>query len=468
MKRLVLLALGGFIAISASAQQDMQALECKGYKDAVEKSLKNTENAKKALKSATWVALGDSYLDLAQRCTDDSTAVEKAENAYKKALEIENAAGGKKSKDIEAALNNQSLGQAYLMQGASYYNSKNYKKAGEYFTKSADISPKDTTAALYAGIAHQLNENNDGALKYLTSFVDNGGKDVSVFYSIAQIYKSGKNYDKAADILKKGIKANPENKDLPNELINVYLVSNNINQAIADLEGIVKADPGNITNLSNLGLIYDSKAQELGTQIGKLNDQLEESNTEKLDKKLVAEQDKLSAFNDEISNMTTKLKKDPKSAVATKKKIAELTEQKTEIEGNITKLIGDIQAKKAKTANVAEINSKIEGLRVEQKAAKAKAMENYDKVLAKDPNNFDVLYNLAVMNYNDAVEIKKVVDYMDIATYRKEGKAIEDKACAQFSASKPYFERASKVKPEDDVVKESLSNLERILEQCNK
>lgn len=72
------------------------------------------------------------------------------------------------------------------------------------------------------------------------------------------------------------------------------------------------------------------------------------------------------------------------------------------------------------------------------------------------------------MNYNEGVEIKKVVDYMDIATYRREGKAVEEKACAQFAISKPYFERASKVKPDDDVVKESLNNVIKILEQCGK
>lgn len=470
MKKLVLSALGSFVVLAALAQQDdkLQELECKGYKDAVAKNLKNTENAKKAAKSATWVDLGSSYLSLAQRCTDDSTAAQKAEDAYKKALEVENAAGGKKSKEIEASLQSAELSQAFLMQGASFYNNKNYKKAAEFFGKSSGINPKDTTAALYAGIAEQLLENNAGALTHLNNFIANGGKDVTVFYSVAQIYKSEKKFDDAIAVLKKGMQANPENKDLPNELINVYLTSNNIDKAINDLEELVKKDPKNVVSMVNLGMIYDSKSQELSTELGKIQDKLQEGNTDKLDKKLLAEQDKLAAYDTEIASLNAKLKKEPRTAAATKKRITEVTEQKAGIEKDVASLIDEIQKKKAASSDNTDLKAKADKLSAQQKEAKTKASENYQKVLAIEPDNFDALYNLAVLNYNDAVEIKKVVDYMDIATYRREGKAIEDKACAQFAVAKPYFERASKVKPDDEAVKENLTNVERILEQCAK
>lgn len=472
MKKLVLSALGSIIAFGALAQQDdnnkLIELECKGYKDAVAKSLKNTENAKKATKSATWTELASSYLSIAQRCTDDSTAALKAEEAYKKALEVENAAGGKKSKEIEASLKSVDLSQAFLAQGASFYNSKNFKKAAEFFGKSASINPKDTTASLYAGIAEQILENNAGALAHLNNFMANGGKDVSVFYSVAQIYKTEKKFDEAAAVLKKGIAANPDNKDLPNELINVYIISNNIDQAISDLEEMVKKDPNNLINLTNLGLIYDSKTQDMSAELAKIQEKLAESNTEKLDKRLLAEQDKLAAYDSEIASLNAKLKKEPKTAAATKKRIAEVTEQKVEIEKGVASLIEEIQKKKAETAGNTELKAKAEKLSAQQKEAKNKAADSYQKVLEKDPNSFDALYNLAVLNYNDGVEIKRVVDYMDLATYRREGKAIEDKACAQFAVAKPYFERAAKIKPEDDVVKENLANVVRILEQCGK
>lgn len=470
MKKLVLSALGSLVVLTALAQQDdkLQELECKGYKDAVAKNLKNTENAKKAAKSATWADLGGAYLSLAQRCSDDSTAAQKAEDAYKKALEVENAAGGKKSKDIEALLSSPELSQAFLMGGASFYNNKNYKKAAEFFGRSTAINPKDTTAALYAGIAEQILENNNGALAHLNNFIAQGGKDVTVFYSVAQIYQAQEKFDEAAAILKKGMEVNPENKDLPNELINVYLRSKNIDKAIGDLEEMVKKDPSNAINLLNLGQIYDSKAQDISSELNKVQEKLAEGNTDKLDKKLLAEQDKLAAYESEIASLNAKLKKEPRTAAATKKRITEVTDQKVEIEKEIASVIDEIQKKKATASGNTELQAKADQLSAKQKEAKNKASENYQKVLAIDANNFDALYNLAVLNYNEAVEIKKVVDYMDLATYRREGKAIEDKACAQFAASKPYFERASKVKPEDEAVKENLTNVERILEQCSK
>lgn len=470
MKRLVVSALSCFMALSAAAQGEDKALEleCKAYNDQVAKHQKNTENAKKASKSATWVELANAYLSLAQRCTDDSTAAQKAEDAYKKALEVENAAGGKKSKDIEASLKSVELSQAFLMQGASFYNNKNYKKAAEFFGKSSATNPTDTTAALYAGIAEQLLENNEGALTHLNNFIANGGKDVSVFYSVAQIYKSESKFDEAAAVLKKGLETNPDNTDLANELINVYLVSNNMDKAIADLEAQVKKDPSNVVSLVNLGLIYDSKSQELSAELNKIQDQLQESNTEKLDKKLIAEQDRLAAYNSEIESLNAKLKREPRTAAATKKRITEVTEQKVEIEKEIATVIDEIQKKKAASAGQTELKTKAEKLSAQQKEAKTSASANYKKVLEVDADNFDALYNLAVLNYNEGVEIKKVVDYMDLATYRKEGKAIEDKACAQFALSKPYFERASKVKPDDSDIKENLSNVEKILEQCGK
>ncbi len=469
MKRLVVSALSCFVVLAAQAQDDkLLEIECKGYQDAVAKNLKNTENAKRATRSATWVDLASSYLSLAQRCTDDSTAAQKAEDAYKKALELENAAGGKKSKEIEASLKSAELSQAFLMQGASFYNNKNYKKAAEFFGKSSAVNPQDTTAALYAGIAEQILENNEGALNHLNNFIKHGGKDVSVFYSVAQIYKSENKFNEAAAILKKGIEVNPGNTDLANELINVYLVSGNMDQAITDLEAQVKKDPSNVVSIINLGLIYDSKSQEVGAELNKIQEKLQENNTEKLDKKLIAEQDKLAAYESEIESLNTKLKREPRTAAATKKRIGEVTQQKVEIEKEIASLINEIQQKKTLASGDAELKAKAEKLTAQQKEAKTNASNNYKKVLEVDPDNFDALYNLAVLSYNEGVEIKKVVDYMDLATYRKEGKAIEDKACAQFALSKPYFERASKVKPDDADIKENLTNVERILEQCGK
>ena len=467
MKKLLTIALGLFLVNEAQAQADqLMQLECKSLADEVAKNLKNSENAKKAINSATWISLGEAYLNQAQRCPDDSSSAEKAENAFKKALEVDQAGKGKKVKSIQESLKSPELASAFLMQGAAYYNNKNFVKAGNFFTRSAEINPKDTTAALYAGIAAQMNQNDADAIKYLKRYLDNGGIDPSIYYTISQIYRTQKKYDEAVEILQQGLKANPGNQDLPNEMVNVYLGSNNIDKAMSLLENLIKDDPNNIVNLTNLGIINDQKNQELGRELNKINDQLEDFKTDKLDKKLVAEQNKLEAYDNEINSIEAQIKKSPKTAAVLRKRLDDVKAEKAKIEENIKGFVSEIQAVQEKAKAADGLKNQAKEIEASQNKYKNNAINYYNKVLTLDPNNYEALYSMAVIKFNDAVEIKKVVDYMDIATYRSEGRVLEDKACKQFEESKPYFEKASKIKPEE--VSDLLENLNMILEQCKK
>ncbi|MBP6619361.1 MAG: hypothetical protein KAX81_00930 [Leadbetterella sp.] len=466
MKKLILASIVGFASLNASAQADpMKELMCKGYTDAIDKGIKNTQNPKQSGKSATWVKLGDAYLDLGLSCGTDSSATQKAYDTYLKALEVEKAAGGKKAKEIEEILKSKRLGDGFLQQGAAYYNSKNMVMAGKFFGQSSKINDKDSTSALYAGIVDQALGNNESAVNSFKTYFANGGKDPAVFYSLAQIYKIEKKFTEAVEILRKGSEMHPGDKDLKNEIINTYLTSGNIESAITDLEKMVLIDPKNSVNLSNLGLLYDSKAQDINNEIQKIKEQLAKSNTTDLETKLASEKDKLSIYEGEISTLTAKLKKEPKTAAATKKRIAEVTSQKVLIEEGIAKMTSEIVAKKANQGGNTEV-AKLPELELKFKSNKEKAYTTYKKALEVDPNNYDVNFNMAVMYFNEAVEIKRAVDAMDMKTFQAEGKAIETKACEQFKTSKPYFDKCKSLKPDDDLVLENLKNLERILEQC--
>ena len=87
------------------------------------------------------------------------------------------------------------------------------------------------------------------------------------------------------------------------------------------------------------------------------------------------------------------------------------------------------------------------------------AVENYLKAIEADPNYFDATFNLAVNYYNKAAEILKEANDMDLRTYQKEGKAIEDKAKEQFELARPHLERAHEIKPDDKVVLETLQTV---------
>jgi Tetratricopeptide repeat len=461
-KNVVLAVIISFVSFNGFAQNALKEIECKGYADAVAKALKETENPKKNTKSATWLKLGSSYQEVALRCTSDSSAAQKAYDAYTKASDVEKAAGGKKMKDIDAALKAPELASAFLQQGAGYYNTKNTKMAAKFFNMSSNLNTKDTTAALYAGIANQSLGEKDAAISNFKRYLENGGKDLAVYFSMSQIYKIDKKYDEAIAILKKGSSVHPADRDLKNEMVNIYLASNNLDGAIADLE---KMEP-NAANLANLGLLYDSKSQELLSDLTKSKDKVSKSNTGDLEKKLIAEKDKLGAFEGELNNLNAKLKKDPKTAAATKKRIGEVAAQKDAIQAGITTMTSEIASKKANAGGGEELMKTIAAKEATYKVALEKTMGIYTKVLALDPNNYDVNFNMAVMHFNQAVETKRAVDAMDMKEFQKSGKEIEKRACEQFSKSKPFFDKCNSLKSNDEMVTENLKSLVRILEQC--
>jgi tetratricopeptide (TPR) repeat protein len=395
-------------------------------------------------------------------------AIQKALDTYEKALEIEKAAGGKKSKEIEDILKSKSLGDGFLQQGAAYYNSKNMVMASKFFAQSSKINDKDTTAALYAGIVDQSLGKNFAAIQSFKTYFANGGKDPAVFYSLAQIYKIEKKFPEAIEILKKGSEVHPNDKDLKNEIINTYITSNNIEGAIIDLEKMVAADGGkNSMNTSNLALLYDSKAQEINSEIQGIKEQVSKASTVDLEKKLAVEKDKLSAFEAEIATLTAKMKKEPKTAAATRKRIAEETSKKVSIEEGIAKIAVEIESKKAIIPSNSDL-AKLPGLEAKFKDLKEKALSNYNKTLEIDPNNYDANFNLAVLYFNEAVETKRAVDAMDPQAYQLQGgKEIDLKVCQQFAASKPYFDKCKTLKADDDLVLENLEILEEILKTCN-
>lgn len=94
------------------------------------------------------------------------------------------------------------------------------------------------------------------------------------------------------------------------------------------------------------------------------------------------------------------------------------------------------------------------------------ALKYYNMVLALEPDNYDVNFNLGVMNFNQAVEIKKEVDAMDMKEYQKSGAAVEKKVCEKMNEAKPYFEKCAASDRSEEAVTENLKTIDRILGQC--
>jgi di/tripeptidase len=96
------------------------------------------------------------------------------------------------------------------------------------------------------------------------------------------------------------------------------------------------------------------------------------------------------------------------------------------------------------------------------KEIRANLPNYYTKALEVDATNYDALYQMGAYYYNDAVEIKRQVNSMDMNEYKKTGKDLEAKLAVKYNEALPYFERGYKVKKDEDL-KEILKQVYREL-----
>ncbi|MDQ3535404.1 MAG: tetratricopeptide repeat protein [Bacteroidota bacterium] len=93
---------------------------------------------------------------------------------------------------------------------------------------------------------------------------------------------------------------------------------------------------------------------------------------------------------------------------------------------------------------------------------KDEAIRNYEKAIEIDPNHFESNFNIAVNHYNNAAEILKKANDMDLKTYQKDGKKLEEQAKENFEKALPYLEKSRTLQPEDPTV---LSTLQTVYTQ---
>ncbi len=483
MKKIILASVMTVFTTGVYAQGALDAqlkeAQCKTATDNIAKAEKATLDAKKGVKSASWVKLAESQLEMAIDCGKDSSASEKAYNTYLKAIEVDKAAGGKGVKDIEAAMSGTTsrLYTSLMQQGAGFYNSKNFKNALKLFKLASATSPKDTIATLYAGIVAQQGQELGDAKTYFSKFIEQGGKDVAVFYGLSELYRNDKETAKAIEILKKGISVNPKDKDLQSSLINAYLGGGMMNEAIDMMKQRVASTPNtpeNAKNLAedfkNLGTLYENGAGEYEKKIRPLEGDITHAAREKVEaeKELANVEGKKAAQEEELKRLTDRLKKEPKNAASIKGSIASVNQMiasaGAEVEAAKQKIAKAAEAAKNNSKNEAELTS----LRAKEKELKDLAVANYKKALEIDPSNFDANYNLGVFYFNSAVVAKGEIDRMDMKTYNEKGKAVEEQVCGTFKQSKAFFDKCKSLKADDQDTNANLDNLKGVLEQCDK
>ncbi|MFN4147474.1 MAG: tetratricopeptide repeat protein, partial [Runella sp.] len=305
-------------------------------------------------------------------------------------------------------------------------------------------------------------QKNDVAAAMMEKYIEKGGQDAGNFQLLAQLYRMDKKNDKALAVLDRGMKILPASKNaFKSERVNVLLDTQQMEEAKVGLKELTELEPTNAQYPLNLGIIYDNEAAQYNSEIRKLNDLSKRVAIHERRLKDAEETDKV--FVDEIKRITGLIAKQPKNA--------DLKRQKAEAEAKLKENKENIETEKVEVAKAKEeaaaagnIAAKIVELTEKRNKARDEAKAAYQKALAADGNNYDALFNMGVFYFNEAVEMKSVVDAMDMKEYNAKGKEIESKVCGKFKQSRPYFLKAKDIKDEEQVV-EVLKSLESLLTQ---
>jgi len=453
--------------VYAQAQQGNTAadLAMESSKKDKEKSDKDIADAKAAAKASTWMDRAKIYENIASSgfMKVDSSAATVAYDSFKKVIELDKdkkGGPGKLAKEAEEALKAPAMATAFMQQGVAKFQSKNYADAMKAMTIAGDINPKDTLAPLYTAIAAQQIKDNATAKTQLEKYIAGGGKDAAIYGSLAMLYRGDNEIDKALAALDKGIALAPTNKDLANEKVNIMLSSNRMDEAISGMKAMVEKDPNNVQNLVNLSIVYNNIAHKGDEEMRKLEgDSKKGGNTAK---QLADGKSIIDAYNSEIARLSATIKKTPKPEL--KRQLADVQKRLAEQKVEVAKLEADAKAAAAGAAGATDSAKRLAELKQAQKESLTQEKTYLDKALAIDPNNFDANFNTAVFLFNEAVEMKRGVDRMDMSEYSKNGKELDGKVCGKFKQSLPYFTKAKSIKDEAEV-NENLTNLQNILKQ---
>jgi Flp pilus assembly protein TadD len=470
MKKLVLTLFTVALAAGSTLAQVDKALVEVQKKAIFEAVIKSDEAVKKSpTKPKPWLERAVAYLDLAS--FPDSTVALKDADASFKALEFiaeavkldtKDGKKGATAKEAEVLLTGREKAYGALMNmGVIKYQGKNYASSYKYMSKAAELSPNDTTSAMYTGVVAQLCQKDAEAKLAYEHYLKIGGKDMAIMYGLSQIYKVAKEEDKSLAIIDQAMVIYPANKDLKNEKFNMLIAFNRFDQAIAQLKITLDKDPKDAMSWLNLGLLFENKVSGVNDEARKIQEKTFKVNDGK--RKVAAQKDQVDLFSDELKRTKAKLKATPPAkqgpikAQITKLEstLVEYNAALNDIKADLAKAESEVGDVAANTAKLAELNAKIAEYRKDLPMY-------YTKSLEADENYYDALYQLGAYYYNEGVEIRKKVDNMDMDTYKKEGKAVEASVSAKYEQALPYFEKAFKNKKEEDL-KEVLKQIYKAL-----
>ncbi len=257
MKRIsVLVALLVMATLVASAQKKTRTTAYnylrKGKLDKAKENIdKAVEHEDTKNDAKTWFYYGNTYVQIATSQDEkykslDTSALDKAYDAYKKVLELDTK-GDFKTKtmqDISVIANN------YYTQGLNLYNAKQYEESYADFEKVIAVKQSmgsvDTAAIFAAAMsANAAGDMHDYAIEKYEELIALDYNNPAIYSELSNIYRNAEDIQKAKNTLQKGMLKYPKHPGLLFANINLLLKEEKYSEVATLMDDAIKIDPKN-------------------------------------------------------------------------------------------------------------------------------------------------------------------------------------------------------------------------------
>lgn len=286
--RLMLTALLGLATVSAFAQKGELSNASEGLqkydglrstmnlakpaimdaKTAIDKASTNQKTAQLPQTYALKAAIYSSLLSVDTTQTAIATNLPIAEEALKKATELDTKKENEKV-ITEATLN---IAQYHLNKGVAAYQGKRFDEAYKSFDAYRQLrAPDDTTALLYTALAAGNSNNYSAATaNYTKLLTTNYSKKAAVYNDLASMQLANKDTTGALKTMDEALAKYPDNSDIRRRQIAISLQTGKQNDVIGKLEDAIKKDPKNKELYLYEGLAYSAIAETANASIVKI------------------------------------------------------------------------------------------------------------------------------------------------------------------------------------------------------
>jgi tetratricopeptide (TPR) repeat protein len=410
---LVSVAVFGQQSKRTSANNYMQYGELDNAKEAIDPTITHEKTMNDA---KTWFFRGQIYQALYE--TKEEKYKSLSDNPLQVAFESFVKCKELDEKNFHSDMTLQYLniqGQQFVNVGITKYNAKEYAGALQAFLNTIqasnipEIKRTDSLAIYYTAASAEQTGDLVLAEKYYREAIAIDYKAEAAFIRMIRMYSDTPgNEDKAFELLKEGRAKFPNNQTMVTDEVNVYLKNDQHEEAVKSLEVAIAGEPENASLHFAYGFVNDRLASKvMDVQIG------------------ISEEDVKEKLGDpiEVNNTTTK--------------------------GGETKqmIYADQVCVYTKDGIVTAYQAK---------GYLDAAEKSYTKSVELDGTNFDAVYNLGALYFNQAVKMNEAANMIDDM---KKFEVARDAADVVFEKSLPILESAYAINPDDTGVLISLKQL---------